>query len=409
MRRGLRERVHEPGGVEDLALLGTQPVGGERGRLLQRDERQQLQQVVLDDVAGGTDPVVVAGAAAQPDVLGHGDLHVVDVVGVPDRFEELVREPHREDVLHRPLPRQGDGAEHPRAAVRQPAVRADLERHYVDHMQITIAEDIGLGGRAGYYDGIGAARDVIQNHLLQLLALAAMEEPISFAAAGCATEKSRCSSHPAAWTRSRDHRARPVHRRVRAAAGPSATCEEEDFARAPRPRPTPRSRCEVDNRRWAGVPFYLRTGKRMGRRVTEIAVVFKRAPHLPFSHNEPRNSAPTRWSSGCSRTRASRSGSVEGAGPADGGPRRDHGLLLRPVVHRGLPEAYERLILDVLLGEPSLFPRERGGRAVLGDPRPGRRALGRAAATPEQYAAGTWGPDSATQMLARTGREWRRP
>ena len=167
--------------------------------------------------------------------------------------------------------------------------------HYVDHVQITMAEDIGIGGRAGYYDGIGAARDVIQNHLLQLLALTAMEEPVSFDAQDLRAEKEKVlsavrlpkdlpSPRPAASTP-------PGWQGGEKVIG---YLEEDGIAAAPRPRRTPRSSVEIDTRRWAGVPFYLRTGKRLGRRVTEIAVVFKQAPHLPFDDTATEELGPER-------------------------------------------------------------------------------------------------------------------
>ena len=158
-------------------------------------------------------------------------------------------------------------------------------RSYVDHVQITMAEDIGIGGRAGYYDGIGAARDVIQNHLLQLLALIAMEEPVSFEAQSLRLEKTKVLSAVRI----------PDDLDAYTARGQYASGWQggEKVHRLPRRRRHPRSRrrprryaaikLEVDTRRWAGVPFYLRAGKRLGRRVTEVALVFQRAPHLPFA------------------------------------------------------------------------------------------------------------------------------
>src|SRR4051794_12395702 len=156
-------------------------------------------------------------------------------------------------------------------------------RGYVDHVQITMDEDIGIGGRAGYYDGIGAARDVIQNHLLQLLALTAMEEPASFEASSLVQEKLKVLQAGQL----------PPQLRKHTGGGQDAPgwaggqkvpgfLEEEGIQRSSTTEPFPAVPLNVDNRRWAGVPFYLRTGKRLGRRVTEIAVVFKRAPHLPF-------------------------------------------------------------------------------------------------------------------------------
>ena len=156
--------------------------------------------------------------------------------------------------------------------------------NYVDHVQITMAEDIGIGGRAGYYDGIGAARDVIQNHLLQLLALVAMEEPISFDADNLRAEKLKVLKSITLPRRLDLTTARGQY-----AEGWSGGVKVPGFLQeeAIRPRSTTETYAAVtlhiDNRRWAGVPFYLRTGKRLGRRVTEVAIVFKPAPHLPFS------------------------------------------------------------------------------------------------------------------------------
>ena len=169
-------------------------------------------------------------------------------------------------------------------------------------------------------------------------------------------------------------------------------------------------RLDVDTRRWAGVPFYLRTGKRLGRRVTEIAVVFKRAPHLPFErHRRPRSSARTPSSSGSSPTRASRSGSARRC-PAPRW-RCATSRWTSATAHsftESSPEAYERLILDVLLGDPPLFPRHEEVELSLEDPRPDHRVLG-LGRQPEPYDSGSWGPASADEMLARDGRAWRRP
>ena len=157
--------------------------------------------------------------------------------------------------------------------------------NYVDHVQITMAEDIGIGGRAGYYDGIGAARDVIQNHLLQLMALVAMEEPTDFA-------RREPADREAEGARARSRLPRRLDlttARGQYDAGWSGGVKVRRLPRrgghrrrAPPPRRTPRSRSTSTTAAGPGVPFYLRHGKRLGRRVTEVAVVFKRAPHLPF-------------------------------------------------------------------------------------------------------------------------------
>ncbi len=282
--------------------------------------------------------------------------------------------------------------------------------HYVDHVQITMAEDIGLGGRAGYYDGIGAARDVIQNHLLQLLAITAMEEPVSFRPAELHTEKIKVLSatklvEPLDQTTARGQYAagwqgsEPVVGLLEE-AGFSPTSTTETYAAIT---------LEVDTRRWAGVPFYLRTGKRLGRRVTEIAVVFKRAPHLPFDETmteelgqnalvirvQPNEGITLRFGS-----------KVPGSSMEVRDVNMD--FTYGEAFTESSPEAYERLILDVLLGVPSLFPvnAEVELSWKILDP-----ALAHWAAhgKPDPYPAGGWGPASADAMLARTGREWRRP
>ena len=162
--------------------------------------------------------------------------------------------------------------------------------NFVDHVQITMAEDIGIGGRAGYYDGIGAARDVIQNHLLQLMALVAMEEPISFDAENLRAEKLKVLRSVTVPRRLDLTTARGQYAEGWSGGAKVAGFLQEDGIK---PRSTTETYAavtlHVDNRRWAGVPFYLRTGKRLGRRVTEVAIVFKPAPHLPFSASATKN------------------------------------------------------------------------------------------------------------------------
>lgn len=282
--------------------------------------------------------------------------------------------------------------------------------NYVDHVQITMAEDIGLGGRAGYYDGIGAARDVIQNHLLQLLALTAMEEPISFQPRQLQMEKIKVLSATKLVEPLDETTARGQY-----AAGWQGGQEvvglldEEGFDPQSRTETYAALTLEVDTRRWAGVPFYLRTGKRLGRRVTEIAVVFKRAPHLPFDQTMTEELGENAL--------VIRVQPDEGITMRFGSKVPGSSMEVRDVnmdfsygesFTESSPEAYERLILDVLLGEPSLFPVnaevELSWRIL--DPVLAHWA---ADGKPEQYEAGTWGPESADEMLARTGREWRRP
>ncbi|ANW20757.1 glucose-6-phosphate dehydrogenase [Streptomyces clavuligerus] len=283
-------------------------------------------------------------------------------------------------------------------------------RSYVDHVQITMAEDIGIGGRAGYYDGIGAARDVIQNHLLQLLALTAMEEPASFDADALAAEKVKVLG---AVRLPKDLGESTV--RAQYAAGWQGGEKAVGYLQEDGIDPSSTTdtyaaiKLAIDNRRWAGVPFYLRTGKRLGRRVTEIAVVFQRAPHSPFDHTATEELGQNAL--------VIRVQPDEGVTLRFGSKVPGTSMEVRDVsmdfaygesFTESSPEAYERLILDVLLGDSNLFPRVEEVELswkILDPIEEYWEQNGR----PAQYAAGTWGPVEADEMLARDGRSWRRP
>ena len=282
--------------------------------------------------------------------------------------------------------------------------------HYIDSVQITMAEDIGLGGRGGYYDGVGAARDVIQNHLLQLLALTAMEEPVSFSPDELQAEKIKVLSastlaEPLDETTARGQYAAGWQGGERVVG----LLEEEGFSPTSTTETYAAITVDVDTRRWAGVPFYLRTGKRLGRRVTEIALIFKRAPHLPFDATMTEELGQNAL--------VIRVQPDEGITLRFGSKVPGHLMEVRDVsmdfsygsaFAEESPEAYERLILDVLLGEPSLFPVNAEVELAwkILDP-----ALENWAShgKPDPYESGGWGPDSAFEMLRRSGREWRRP
>ncbi len=282
--------------------------------------------------------------------------------------------------------------------------------NYVDHVQITMAEDIGIGGRAGYYDGIGAARDVIQNHLLQLLALTAMEEPVSFNAKDLRAEKEKVLSAvrvPADIDADTQ--------RGQYAGGWQGGdevvgyLEEDGVATGSVTETYAAVKLEVDTRRWAGVPFYLRTGKRLGKRVTEIAVVFKKAPHLPFDDTateelgqnaivirvQPDEGITMRFGS-----------KVPGAQMEVRDVTMDFGY--GSAFTESSPEAYERLILDVLLGEPPLFPRHEEVELSWKILDPIEAWWGKHG-KPQPYPAGGWGPRASDEMMARDGRTWRMP
>jgi glucose-6-phosphate 1-dehydrogenase len=281
---------------------------------------------------------------------------------------------------------------------------------YIDHVQITMAEDIGIGGRAGYYDGIGAARDVIQNHLLQLLALTAMEQPKSFDAADLRAEKEKVLAAVELPENLGLHTARGQYE-----AGWQGGEEVLGFLQEEGTNPESKTesfaafRLDIATPRWTGVPFYLRAGKRLGRRVTEIAVVFKRAPQQLFAQGQtallgenalvirvqPNEGVTLRFGS-----------KVPGPSMQVRDVTMDFGY--GHAFTEDSPEAYERLILDVLLGEPPLFPRQREVELswMILDPIVNYWEQN---GKPEGYVPGSWGPESADQMLARDGRAWRRP
>jgi glucose-6-phosphate 1-dehydrogenase len=283
--------------------------------------------------------------------------------------------------------------------------------NYVDHVQITMAEDIGVGGRAGYYDGIGAARDVIQNHLLQLFALTAMEEPVSFDAADLRAEKEKVLSAVRL----------PSDLSLATARGQYASgwqggekvlgfLDEDGMDPQSRTETYAAMRLEVDTRRWAGVPFYLRAGKRLGRRVTEIAVVFKRAPQYLFEASQTsalgQNALVIRVQPDEGVT--IRFGSkVPGASMQVRDVTMDFGY--GHAFTEASPEAYERLILDVLLGDPPLFPRHEEVELSWKILDPIEEYWASLDEPLEQYRPGTWGPASADELLERDGRVWRRP
>jgi glucose-6-phosphate 1-dehydrogenase len=282
-------------------------------------------------------------------------------------------------------------------------------RSYVDHVQISMAEDIGIGGRAGYYDGIGAARDVIQNHLLQLLALTAMEEPVAFDADSLRTEKEKILSA----VRLPSDLALGTARGQYAAGWQGGLAvpgylEEDGIPADSRTETYAALKLGVDTRRWAGVPFYLRAGKRLPRRMTEIAMMFQRAPHLPFAATDTKELGQNAL--------VIRIQPDEGITVRFGSKVPGTAMEVRDVnmdfaygesFTESSPEAYERLLLDVLIGDPPLFPRQQEvelGWRIL-DP---VEEFWASHTKPEQYPAGTGGPAGADEMMARDGRAWRR-
>jgi glucose-6-phosphate 1-dehydrogenase len=281
-------------------------------------------------------------------------------------------------------------------------------RQFIDHVQITVAESIGIEGRAAYYESAGAIRDIFQNHLLQLLALTAMEPPIDFTAESVRNEKVKVL--------------RSLHTPgpksvVRGQYGRGFVEGEEVLAYREEPGVAPDSMTETyvaaklyaDNWRWADTPFYVRMGKRLARRETTIAIQFKRAPHPPFEETSAEGLRPN--------VLLVHVQPDEGVSLAIGAKVPGQGLQIRTVhmdflyggaFRTGLPEAYERLILDTMLGDGTLFTRsdEVEEQWLLVDAIVA--AWQRDRPSFPNYAAGTWGPPSADDLMHRDGRSWRR-
>ena len=281
-------------------------------------------------------------------------------------------------------------------------------RQFVDHVQITVAESIGIENRAGFYERAGAIRDIFQNHLLQLLTLTAMEPPIEFGADAVRGEKVKvlhALRPPGATDVVRGQYRRgfvegvevPGYREEEGVAPDSGT---ETFVAA---------RLFVDNWRWAGTPFYVRMGKRLPRRTTTIAIQFTRAPHPPFEEEATEGLRPNVL---VVHVQPDEGVALEIAAKVPG-----QAMTLRTVhmdflyggaFRTGIPEAYERLILDCLLGDATLFTRadEVDQQWAIVDGIVADWA--RTGTGPPTYDAGTWGPAEAEELIERDGRAWRR-
>jgi len=281
-------------------------------------------------------------------------------------------------------------------------------RQFIDHVQITVAESIGVEGRAAFYESAGAIRDIFQNHLLQLVALTAMEPPIDFTADSVRNEKVKVlrSIHtpgPKSVIRGQYGRGFvegaevPGYREEPGVAGDSMT---ETFVAA---------KLYVDNWRWADTPFYVRAGKRLARRETTIAIQFKSAPHPPFEEIAGDGLRPN--------VLLIHVQPDEGVSLAIGAKVPGQGMTIRTVhmdflyggaFRTGLPEAYERLILDCMLGDATLFTRsdEVAEQWALVDTIVA--AWKRDRPSFPNYESGSWGPSSADDLMHRDGRSWRR-
>ncbi len=280
---------------------------------------------------------------------------------------------------------------------------------HIDHVEITVAESIGVEGRAAYYEGSGALRDMVQNHLLQLLCLVAMEPPASLQADAVRDEKLKVLNSLVPIDASNAERL-TVRGQYRAGASeggavPSYTQEvgneqsmTETFVAL---------KVEIANWRWAGTPFYLRTGKRLPQRVSEVIVAFRKVPHSIFNIESGK----------ISQTRlAIRLQPDEGIKlwlmlkePGAGGMRLQHVPLdmnFAEAFSIYAPEAYERLLMDVIRGNATLFMRRDEVEAAWRWIDPIREAWNQMNEAPRPYFAGTWGRAAAIALVERDGRSW---
>jgi len=285
-------------------------------------------------------------------------------------------------------------------------------RNFIDHVQITAAEDIGIGGRAGYYEGAGALRDLVQNHMLQLLALLTMEPPTAFEANRLRDEKLKVLE---AIVPPAVDQVSAMAVRAQYAAGVSGGKPVPGYLEEPGVDPDSHTetyaalRLQISNWRWSGVPFYLRTGKRLARKLTEIAVTLKPVPHLAFQSIGSVGVQPNQ----IILTVQPDEGVTVSLGAKIPGPQ----MRIRPVnmefrygtsFMSESPEAYERLILDAMRGDATLFTRNDEIEALWGIVDPILTAWHEDTAGPlPQYPAGSAGPAEADRLLAGE-RRWRR-
>ena len=283
-------------------------------------------------------------------------------------------------------------------------------RRHIDHVQITVAESIGIGSRSGYYDTAGALRDMVQNHLLQLLCLVAMEPPKEFEADAVRDEKLKVlrALRP---IKKQDLKTSLVMGQYRKGAVEGAPVDgyldEANVSENSYTETYCAIKAEVDNWRWAGVPFYLRTGKRMPMRTSEIVIQLKEVPHLIFPGNKDQVRA---------NRLVIRLQPDEGIRlylmakvPGPGGFRMQVAplnLSFAETFKMRYPDGYERLVMDVVRGNPTLFMRRDEVEAAWIWAEGILNAWTDQGDLPRPYTAGTWGPSAAIALIERDGRTW---
>jgi glucose-6-phosphate 1-dehydrogenase len=288
------------------------------------------------------------------------------------------------------------------------------DRRYVHSVQVTVAEEVGMaGGRGAYYDTAGTLRDMVQNHMMQLLCLVAMEPPVSLAADAVRNEKVKVLQALPQWG------PEDVYRNVVRAqytAGSIQGKEVPGYRQEKGVSPESKTdsyvaiRLELNNWRWAGVPFFLRTGKRLPKRATEIAILFRQPPTGLF---EPETDGQVSANQLVLRIQPNEGASLTFEAKIPGSRRRLQEVRMDFRYGTAFavppPEAYERLLLDVMLGEQSLFTRtdevDSAWRFITQVLDAWKRPE---APPPDEYVAGSWGPVSADDLIARDGARWRR-
>lgn len=281
-------------------------------------------------------------------------------------------------------------------------------RNYIDYVEITAAESIGIEGRGPFYEQAGALRDVLQNHVMEVLSFVAMEPPDSFEAEAVRTEKLKV------W---RSMEPIPVEETARGQYGPGkiagndvAGYRQEDRVSSESQSETyAAAKLQIENWRWAGVPFYIRAGKRLGKRVTEVTIVFKQAPLHLFKTNS--NSGAIEPNIISMRIQpdegiALRFG-TKVPGPTTNVAPVDMNFSYAEAFGKSSANGYERLLLDAILGDATLFAHRDGVEATWALFTPILEAWAQEKKDFPNYAAGSWGPEESDELLVKDGRKWR--
>jgi glucose-6-phosphate 1-dehydrogenase len=371
-----------------------------------------------------TFPIVVQGLAAcgltRP---AHDEAFVRIVIEKPfgrdtrsaEKLDEIVHEAFEERQVYRIDHYLGKETVQNVLALRfaNAIFEPIWNRRYVDHVQITVAEQLGVGHRGGFYENAGALRDIVQNHVMQVLALTLMEPPATFDAGGIRDEKVKALR--AVDIMSADEVAENVVR-AQYRSGWVQGSEVQGYRDEEGVDPHSQTetylamRLRVDNWRWAGVPIYVRTGKYLPKRVTEVAMEFKTVPHLPFAMSQAEGLEPDAL--------VLRIQPDEGITLRFGAKVPGQAFRVRSVSMdffygaaflEETPEAYERLLLDALLGDPTLFIRSDEVAQAWRIVEPVIDAFENGDLPLARYEAGTWGPPEADALVDQDGRRWRKP